>query len=160
MRRGILERKELYDNIVRVLRESVRYDVLAIIVFGSSIYFGRGKDIDIIVVVSERLSYRDKIELEYKIRSFFLRRGIVLDVHVLDIFMFKENLRPGTFLCGLALGYEIIYAKDSIVEDKILCFLKKLSEEKYVFHNKYGTWNLTHHARITYKRKTSQKKLK
>ena len=95
---------------------------------------------------------KEKLKLEHKVRQVLQKavRGKVFDVHIFSLEEFKENLQPGTLLSGLALGYEVIYGEE-VVEPLILNFLRKLSNEKYVLHNKYGTWDLSFHAKITWK---------
>ena len=126
----------------------------AIVVFGSMIYLGKGNDLDLLIVIDKIDTLKEKFSLESKI-SRILRREFPdynFDVHIFSVEEFKNNLSPGSFLSGLALGYEVIYDKVDL-EDEILLFLKRLSREKYLLHNKYGTWNLSFHAKITYRLK-------
>jgi predicted nucleotidyltransferase len=155
LQRGTLERKELYDRILSKVKEALDGRLEAVIVFGSSIYLGQGEDIDLIIVVNGSLSIRDKLELEYKLKRLLEKAipGTIFDVHVFDREGFRENLKPGTVLSGLALGYRVIYGGEK-VEPLIIEFLKQLSKEKYILHNRYGTWNLSLHAKILYKLKT------
>ncbi len=52
------------------------------------------------------------------------------DVIFLTLEDFLDNLKPGTFLSGLALGYKILY--DKILIDKyIKKFMEELSKEYY-----------------------------
>jgi len=83
---------------------------------------------------------------------FLKKLGYNVDPHVMDLEMFRENLVPGSFLSGLALGYEIVYDRIG-VEKLILEFLEKLAKTKYVLHNEYGSWELSRHAYILLKRK-------
>ena len=71
----------------------------------------------------------------------------VADVRILSVSEFR--LKPGSPLLGLVLGYDVLYG-GSVLEPLILNFLKELLRDKYVLHNEYGTWNLSHYARITY----------
>ncbi len=150
MRRTILERGELYDALVRVVESVVKGRVLGVIVFGSTVYLGRGRDIDVLVVVEGDIDAKEKVRLELEV-SRRLRKvfgGLVFDVHVMSLNDFRENLTPGSFLSGLALGYEVLVDRADI-EDDILGFLERLANEKYILHNRYGDWNLSHYARVT-----------
>ncbi len=155
MQKNTLEKKELYNKITLKVKEIIGENLKAIIVFGSTIYLGKGKDIDLIIIIDKEINIRGKLELEYKLKQILQKiiPNKIFDIHVFNLKEFKENLQPGTMLSGLALGYEIIYG-EQVVEPLILGFLKKLSREKYILHNKYGTWNLSFHAKITYKLKT------
>ncbi len=150
----ILESKELYSKIVLRIREILGENLRAIIVFGSTIYMGRGNDIDLIVVTDEEMNMKDRLKLEYRLKQVLQRivKDKIFNVHVFNLEEFERNLQPGSMLSGLALGYEVIYG-EQIVEPLILNFLKQLSRGKYILHNRYGTWNLSYHARITYKLK-------
>ena len=130
----------------------------AVIVFGSTIYMGKGKDIDLIVVTDEEINMKDKLKLEYRLKQVLQRtvKDKIFDVHIFNLEEFKKNLQPGSMLSGLALGYEVIYG-DQVVEPLILNFLKQLSRGKYILHNRYGTWDLSFHARIMYKLKLRKK---
>lgn len=152
MRGGILGGRELLDKVASKVKEIIRGDLKAIIVFGSMIYLGRGRDVDLIIVVGGENDVRSKLEMEHKLRRVLQKEipGLVFDVHVFSLEEFKENLKPGTMLSGLALGYEVVEGGD-VVEPLILNFLKELSREKYMLHNKYGSWNISFHAKITYK---------
>lgn len=154
----ILERKELYSKIVLRIKEILGGNLRAIIMFGSTIYMGGGKDIDLIVVTDEEIDLKNKLELEYRLKQVLQRtvKDKIFDVHIFNLEEFERNLQPGTMLSGLALGYEVIYG-DQVVEPLILNFLKQLSRGKYILHNRYGTWDLSFHARITYKLKLRRK---
>ncbi len=154
MQKNILEKEELYNKIIIEAKKILGPSLKNIIVFGSYVYLGKGSDIDLIVIIDKEINLKDKLKLEHKL-SYTLQnvyRNIIFDVHIFNLNEFKENLKPGTFLSGLALGYEIIYG-DSTLNNIILSFLQKLSKEKYILHNKYGTWNLSFYAKITYKLK-------
>lgn len=140
-----------------VLLDELKNALRGVIVFGSSVYFKSARDIDLIIIVDGSLSLKEKMKLELKL-SRKLRKslgGIFFDIHVMDLNMFKENLVPGSFLHGLALGYEVIYG-NSKIKKLILNFLKEISNEKYMIHDKYGSWDLSFHAKRTYKRKLLQ----
>jgi len=146
--------RELYERIRETIVESLGDRVKAIILFGSTVYLGRGRDIDLVVVVDKLNSISDKMRLEYSLsRRLCREQGICeTDIHILDLDGLIENLQPGSFLSGLALGYEILY--DMIgVEKYIIDFLERLSREKYVLHNRYGTWDLGFYARVLLRRK-------
>jgi len=72
---------------------------------------------------------------------------VVFDAHILDLEQFNENLKIGSFLSGLSLGYQVIYDKNN-VEEKIVEMLKTLSKSRYIMVNKYGRWNLSKIAEI------------
>ena len=157
MQKNTLEKKELYNKITLKTKEILGENLKAIIVFGSTIYLGKGKDIDLIIIIDKEIDVKDKLKLEYKLKQI-LQKTIpnkIFDVHIFNLKEFKENLKPGTMLSGLALGYETIYG-EQVIEPLILEFLQKLSREKYILHNKYGTWNLSFHAKITYRLKTKK----
>ncbi len=151
MQRGISERRGLYELVLRVAREVLGERIVGVVVFGSTVYMGRGRDVDILVVVEGRVGLREKLELEHEIVRR-LRRAAPwqeFDVHVFDLEGFRENLVPGGFLSGLALGYEVLVDRGGVVEGMILEFLERLARERYVLHNKYGSWDLSHYARVT-----------
>gem|GEM_PF-5943920 len=55
--------------------------------------------------------------------------------------------------------YVVIF--DAIgVEKYILEFLNRLSREKYILHNKYGSWNLAFFAKVTLARRRKHSSLK
>ncbi len=129
-----------------------RSDVLAVIFFGSCIYRGFGRDLDIIVVVKDYRvdSFRDSRQLRmYLDKSLEYR--VLTDVHVLSEKDFIGNLVPGTFLSGLALGYRIVYSRIDYLEEKILEMLEELAKTDYTLINRYGEWRLEHHAKIRLK---------
>lgn len=142
--------KELESKINRVLETLLGSRLIAIILFGSSIYMGHGRDVDLLVLVDHVDGLSEKIDLEEEIkillnRSFNYR--ILFDVHVLDLDQFNENLNIGSFLSGLSLGYQIIYDKSNI-EKEIIEMFKALSNSRYIVVNKYGRWNLSKIAEI------------
>ncbi|MCD6278510.1 MAG: hypothetical protein J7J11_02395 [Desulfurococcales archaeon] len=157
--RDILRIGELRDLIVSKVKEVVGKDLVGIIVYGSTLYLGVGRDLDLIVIVSEEQDLRSRFNLEIALRKSLetLIKGSVADVHILSISEFRDNLRLGSPLSGLALGYEILYG-GSVLEPLILNFLKELARDKYVLHNEYGTWNLSHYAGITYNLKVRKLK--
>lgn len=154
MRRITLEKRELFNFLTSIIGDVLKDRLKAIVVFGSMIYLGKGNDLDLLIVIDKIDTLKEKFSLESKM-SRILRREFPdynFDVHIFSVEEFKNNLSPGSFLSGLALGYEVIYDKVDL-EDEILLFLKRLSREKYLLHNKYGTWNLSFHAKITYRLK-------
>lgn len=150
MQKGTLRIKESYEKIRKIIEDLLGKHVLGIVLFGSTIYMGKGHDIDIIIVVERDLNEKEKLDLEAEIsrRLFRSMSGTVFDVHIMSLRDFENNLVPGSFLSGLALGYEILLDKVGI-EDRIIKFLEDLSNTRYVLHNEYGEWNLSHHARVT-----------
>ncbi|MHA1596131.1 MAG: hypothetical protein ACTSWV_00620 [Candidatus Asgardarchaeia archaeon] len=149
MRKDTLRIGELSEFIISSIQDVFKDSLLAVIVFGSSVYLKEGKDIDVILIVDEDFNIKEKLHFEYKISTIFCRRYKVcnLDVHLFSLNDFIENLKVGSFLSGLALGYEIIFDRIG-VERYILNFLKKLSKEGYVLHNEYGSWDLKFYARL------------
>jgi hypothetical protein len=57
-------------------------------------------------------------------------------------------MEVGSFLSGLALGYKVIHDKLDI-EGKILRMLEKLAEQRYIYLNRYGEWDISKMAEIT-----------
>jgi len=147
-------RERVLSKIVVFLERFFGDKLLSIILFGSTVYMGFGRDIDLIVVVDEEIDLYSKFDTEYRLRSRLCLdyRLCGVDIHVMDIDLFKENLKPSTFLSGLALGYKILYDRIGI-EKQILDFMEKLVKEKYIIHNKYGSWNISFYAERILKRK-------
>ena len=158
MRRITLGKRELFNLLTSLIGDFLKDRLKAIVVFGSMIYLGRGNDLDLIIVIDSLDTLKEKFNLESKISQILHREfpDYNFDIHVFSVEEFKGNLSPGSFLSGLALGYEVIYDKVDL-ESEILFFLKRLSEEKYLLHNKYGTWNLSFYAKITYRLKRKVK---
>ena len=135
MREHILEREEFYKLLLDVVKDLLGRDLLSVIVFGSTVYMGGGRDVDVLVVVEDDIGMREKREVEYSIWRRLCRKHRVCDVdlHVLSFRDFILNLEVASFLSGLALGYVVIF--DAIgVEKYILEFLNRLSREKYILH--------------------------
>ncbi len=148
MQGGIFRRRELYEELKQFVLKALGERVLAIILFGSYIYWGTARDIDLLVIVEGSMTPREKVLLEYEISSQARKLDLpFLDVHVLSMRDFRENLTPGTFLSGLALGYHVVLDKVDI-ESLILSFLEELSEDTYIFYNRHGKWNLSRMAVI------------
>ncbi len=157
MRRNTLGVEEFYSEILRGLLNVLGEELLAVFVFGSTIYYGKGRDVDIVAVVSKGRNMKEKLELEYRIRRHLCRdyRICGADLHIMGASEFRENLKPGTFLSGFALGYKVLLDRGSI-EKEVLSFLKLLSGSDYVIYNRYGKWNLGRHAGITYRRRRKE----
>jgi len=154
-----LKMKGLESKINRVLGDVLGDRLESIILFGSSIYMGHGGDIDILVVVDCLEGLEEKISLEEKIiecLSKMFGYRITFDVHILDTRGLDKNMEVGGFLSGLALGYKIIYDKLSI-NGKILGMLEKLSEQRYIYLNRYGEWDISKIAKITLSIKKGEK---
>ncbi len=153
LRGGISRRREFYEDLKDLVLEILGDRVLAALVFGSSIYWKDAKDVDLLIVVRGSLRPREKVELEYKISSRALRMGLPpLDVHVMGLSDFRDNLSPGTFLSGLALGYRVLIDRIN-VDSLITSFLRELSREDYVLYSRHGRWNLSKMAKILLRRK-------
>ncbi len=149
--------KELESKINEIVRTILGSKLAAIILFGSSVYMGYSREVDLLILIDNLADFNEKIELEVEIQRSLNRLfnyDTVFDVNVLDLKQLNENLETGSFLSGLALGYKIIYDKIG-VEEKILDMLRKLSKSKYILVNKYGEWNLSRIAEI--KLRTRQK---
>ncbi|MEN2974602.1 MAG: hypothetical protein ABDH32_03370 [Candidatus Caldarchaeales archaeon] len=143
--------KELELKISKVLKDFLGSRLIAIILFGSSIYIGRGEDKDLLIIVDHLEGLNEKLDLEERTKILLnklFNYEIVFDVHILDLKQFDENLRIGGFLSGLTLGYQIIYDNSNVVEEKILEMLKALSKSRYIIVNKYGRWDLSKIAEI------------
>ncbi len=151
--------KELESRINETIRTILGDKLTAIILFGSSVYMGYSREVDILILIDNLADFNEKIELEGRIKKSLNRLfnyDVVFDINVLDLKQFDENLETGSFLSGLALGYKIIYDRIGI-EEKIIKMLKKLSKSRYVLVNKYGEWNLSRIAEI--KLRTKQKNI-
>lgn len=143
--------KELESKISKSLKNFLGDRLIAVILFGSSIYMGHGNDVDLLIIVDHLESLDEKLDLEEEVKRLlnrFFNYEIVFDVHVLSFRQFDENLKIGSFLSGLSLGYQIIYDRSSIIEEKILEMLRALSRSRYIIVNKYGKWNLSKIAEI------------
>jgi len=150
--RDTLGKEKFYEDILEFSKSSLGDRVVGIVLFGSYVYLGHGKDVDLLIIISRELDLKEKFSLE---RTFSrdLRKKVgdfIFDIHILGVKEFEENLRPGSFLSGLALGYEVLYDRIGL-EEKILAFLERLSRTKYVLHNRHGSWDLSHMARIMLK---------
>lgn len=149
MRRGISRSDVSSELLMSTVREVLGERVRGIIMFGSCVYMGIGEDVDVLVVVDGELDLKRKLELEYQLLRELNRRfeDVPFDVHIMSMEELRENLVPGSFLSGLALGYEVVY-DDAGLEGEVLRFLEALSREDYVLRNKYGQWDIGFHASI------------
>jgi len=135
--------KYLEEKIFSLVK-TMRSDITAIILFGSTVYMGRGRDLDIIVVVENYLKdpINDSIDLRTKLNKI-LKYNPIVDVHVFTIEDFKSNLISGSFLSGLALGYEVIYDRSQgRIHELIMKMLEELSKSEHILVNRYGEWSL------------------
>ncbi|MEM4536757.1 MAG: hypothetical protein QXP92_05910 [Nitrososphaerota archaeon] len=142
--------KGLESRIIRMLETLLGTRLVSIILFGSSIYIGRGRDVDILILIDSISGLDEKMDLEEEVKMLLNRSfnyEVVFDAHILDLEQFNENLKIGSFLSGLSLGYQVIYDKNN-VEEKIVEMLKTLSRSRYIMVNKYGRWNLSKIAEI------------
>ena len=153
MRETICVGEGLYEALVEAARSLFDDDLCSVIVFGSSVYMGAGRDIDVLVVVARSLDTREKMSLELEVlKRLRSTCGMLpLDVHVLGLEDLGDNLRPGGFLSGLALGYRILYDKCN-VKGKVIGFLRMVAGESYVLHNRYGSWDIGFYATILLRR--------
>ncbi len=87
----------MYEEMLGVVEEVLGGRVLGVVVFGSSVYMGCGRDIDVLVVVDGGLEPREKLRLEAELaRRLRARPGcLAFDVHVLGMEDFRANLEPG-----------------------------------------------------------------
>ncbi len=134
-------RREVLETLKAMYGEKLH----AVIVFGSTVYRGEGRDIDILVLVEDYLwdPLTDALEVRRRLR----RLKAPLDVHVMSLHDFEENMRAPSFLYGLALGFEPVYwtqrARQLIEE-----LLKRVAEDgDAVLYNRYGRWRLDIHAK-------------
>ncbi len=140
-------------DIVKIIREVLGDRLRAIIVFGSTVYLGSGRDVDMLVVTNSDIDEKLRTRFSSTICAEIIRRlKITPNICIMSYTEFLENLAPGTFLSGLALGYIILYG-DGEIESFIMKFLERLSKEQAVLHNRYGSWNLSYYARIQVSRK-------
>ncbi|HDN75901.1 MAG TPA: hypothetical protein ENG05_02095, partial [Acidilobales archaeon] len=69
MLKDILGRRELYDEVKSRIKNVLGSNLVAIVVFGSTIYVGEGEDVDLVVVVNEEIDLKEKLKLEHKVRQ-------------------------------------------------------------------------------------------
>jgi predicted nucleotidyltransferase len=160
LRGNILGIEGYWNKLVKEILDLLNGRVLGIVLFGSTIYLGYGRDIDLLVVLRGEVDIAEKMRLERLLAGRLNRiTRRPLDIHVFDMEGIRENLFPGSFLSGLALGYKILYDEGG-VEEAILGFLEELSKTKYRLHNRYGSWDLGFHASIILKSKRGAKRSK
>lgn len=146
--------KELFDLVARIAREVLGDNLVGIVVFGSAVYMGRGRDVDLLIVVRNVSGPRHVIDLELEIRRRLLkalRRDLertVLDIHIVTL----DDLKTGAgFVAGLALGHRVVLDLGGL-RDAIREALKRVAEEGPTLRNRYGLWDLGLFARIALKR--------
>jgi len=108
-----------------------------VVLFGSYVYkYREARDIDIIVVVNELKDLEEKMRLEVRL-THVLRSALAIpvDIIVFDLDSLKENLRPGTVLSGLVLGFRVLY--DAVGFTRYFKELVKgLAQDDYVLYKK------------------------
>ena len=121
---NILENKIL--NKIESSLSKFNKKLLALILFGSYVRsFKKAKDIDLLVIVDKIENIYEKFEIEKEISIQLIKElKLPFEINVLDLDNFFENLKPGTFISGLVLGYKIIYDKIGIEY-----YIKKLCQE-------------------------------
>ena len=130
----------MFYKIVERILEELKDDVLAIILFGSYARFGKGNDIDLVVITKHKFPISKKEEIERKLVSNLNKEfnyKYLFDVHIFDIEGFKKNLKPPNFLSGIFLGYKVLYDKVNV--QKIIESMKKYAKG-YTLVDKYGVW--------------------
>ncbi|MBS7637426.1 nucleotidyltransferase domain-containing protein [Candidatus Bathyarchaeota archaeon] len=93
---SILGLRASYDRLQEALRGALGAKPLGVILFGSMVYMGRGRDLDLLVIV-ERMEGppMKRSEDENSVsREIFKGLGMWADVHIFDLEEFKENLAP------------------------------------------------------------------
>lgn len=108
------------------------------------------------VIVDKLENVREKVELEVE-ASIELRRALrkPVDIHVFDPETFRENLEPGSFLSGLALGYKILYDEIGL-KKAIEKLIRKISETEGYVYVKGRKWNLASIAKAKTKHLKTQ----
>lgn len=99
------------SRIRELLREHGR-TLKALVLFGSYVYdLLRSRDVDLLVVVDRLDDVKEKTSLEFEILRALKRcvKDKPLDVVVLDVESFVENLKLGALASGLIAGFEPIY---------------------------------------------------
>ncbi|MDJ0268989.1 MAG: hypothetical protein NXY59_00265 [Aigarchaeota archaeon] len=129
----------MFNSVVSSARELFGGRLLVVAVFGSSVYYDiRSGDIDVLVVVDEELSFEKKLSKETELSIKLLRASggsRAFDVHVMDVRQFQDNLKPGTFLSGLVLGYRVLYDRIGF-KGYVEKLFQRLVDENYVLVNK------------------------
>jgi predicted nucleotidyltransferase len=99
------------SRIRELLRERGR-TLKALVLFGSYVYDPlRSRDVDLLVVVDRLNDAKERASLELEILRALKKRvkDKPLDVVVLDVESFVENLKLGALASGLIAGFEPIY---------------------------------------------------
>jgi predicted nucleotidyltransferase len=110
------------SRIRELLRERGR-TLKALVLFGSYVYdLLRSRDIDLLVVVDRLDDAKEKASLELEIVRILKRyvKDRPLDVVILDVESFRENLKLGALASGLIAGFEPIYDEigvNSMIEE-------------------------------------------
>ncbi|MHA1608745.1 MAG: hypothetical protein ACTSUJ_01905 [Candidatus Njordarchaeales archaeon] len=68
MLRDTLGKEKFYEDILEFSKSFLGDRVVGIILFGSYVYLGRGKDVDLLIIISRELDLKEKFSLE---RTFF-----------------------------------------------------------------------------------------
>lgn len=143
--------KGLESKIKEAIRILFNDRLKSIVLFGSYIYMGYGRDLDILIIIDRIKCLEEKFELEEKateILNRLFKYNVPIDVHILGVEELDQNTRIGSFLSGLVLGYNVIYDECN-VERKIEKMLEELAKLNYIYVNRYGEWNLSKLAKIT-----------
>ena len=138
--------QKLLDQVLDELQRLYGDKLLAVVLFGSTIYSPHmAHDVDLVVVVKEHISDNLLQEHVEVTRRLLERTGYdkSLDVHVLTLDELRECMKAGTFLAGLALGFRVLYDRCGI--RKIICdFLRELADYTHpvVLVNRHGIFDL------------------
>ena len=133
----------MFSKIINYITQSLDHDIiLSIILFGSFARFGKGRDIDLLVITKHRINPDTEIELSKKLNKLFNYRYI-FDVHIISFSDFIENLYPPSFISGIFLGYKVLYDRIGI-RNIVECFRNKLKKIglKYTLVDRYGVWTI------------------
>ncbi|OYT50107.1 MAG: hypothetical protein B6U73_04625 [Desulfurococcales archaeon ex4484_204] len=124
-------------SLIKEVTNRLGKELLCVVLFGSYVYkYREARDIDIIVVVNELKDLEEKMHLEVRL-THVLRSALAIpvDIIVFDLDSLKENLRPGTVLSGLVLGFRVLY--DAVGFTRYFKELVKgLAQDDYVLYKK------------------------
>lgn len=124
-------------SLIKEVTNRLGKELLCVVLFGSYVYkYREARDIDIIVVVNELKDLEEKMRLEVRL-THVLRSALAIpvDIIVFDLDSLKENLRPGTVLSGLVLGFRVLY--DAVGFTRYFKELVKgLAQDDYVLYKK------------------------
>ena len=134
-----ISRDKVYSLIVNTLNKFNR-KLLSLVLFGSYVRSPRkAEDIDLLVIIDRIENVHEKFEIEKELSLNLIKElQMPFEVVVLDFNNFIENLKEGTFISGLVLGYKILYDEISI-EKYIKELCKKLIENldyEFIKHGK------------------------